>query len=89
MKTIINGKIYDTDQAALIGKRRIALDYYYCLEQLYLTKKGHYFLCKYVIDDDSSYTSFFAFSEEEAKKWAEQYLSAEEYCHSFGEPEEG
>lgn len=89
MKKIINGKLYDTDQSTLIGKRRITLDYYYCLEQLYLTRKGHYFLYKYAMDDDDSYTSFYALSEEQAKKWAETYLSAEEYCHSFGEPEEG
>ena len=31
---------------------------------------------------------FTPLTEMEAMKWAERYLSAEEYCDIFGEPEE-
>ena len=71
----------------------------YCREELYLTKKGTYFiygeggaLSKYsktVGDDFTAGNAFKILTHRGAKEWAEQNLSADEYIEIFGEPEEG
>jgi hypothetical protein len=48
MKAIINRKKYDTECSEEIGSwnnEASSLDFGYCSEKLYRTKKGNYFLC--------------------------------------------
>jgi len=47
MKKIINRKVYNTETAELIGKYWNGLstnDFHYVYEELYITKKGNWFL---------------------------------------------
>jgi hypothetical protein len=46
MKKVINGKVYDTEKATLIGEYRFSnpTDFYYYEEALYKSKKGQFFI---------------------------------------------
>ena len=102
MKKIIKGKVYDTDTAKEIGffsntdSRR---DFHWCEEKLYLKRTGEYFLygeggpkSKYAQRVDfrtySEGSDIFALTFEEAREWAEEHLSAEEYIEAFGAEED-
>lgn len=101
MKKIINGKMYNTETAKEIGSwsnNRSYSDFSYCEETLYLKKTGEYFLfgeggpmtryaerCGDMLCDGSE---IHPMTEEQAKRWAEQRLDADEYIAAFGEPEE-
>lgn len=98
MKKIINGNLYNTESAKLIGDTISGsgvndLRYYY--EQLYLKKTGEFFLSgrggpmtKYAVSvDQNSYSGgskIFPLSYEEAKEWSEKHLTADEYEDVFG-----
>ena len=99
MKKIINGKIYDTDTAKEIGSQDNGLytnDLYYVCETLYKKKTGEFFL----LGEGGAGTNYskrcgsnnwcgsstiIPMSFEEAQKWAEKHLSADEYQQIFGE----
>ena len=73
-------------------------DFNYCSECLYLTKSGAYFLHgeghansrygKWVGNSGGWGEEIRPYAPEEARKWAEENLAAEEYEKAFGEPEE-
>lgn len=96
MKKIIGGKTYNTDTAALIGKWDNGLPYNdlaYCGESLYKTKNGRYFvygvggpMSKYSIstgNTTSGSENIMAIDICTAQKWAERYLTVEEYMNEF------
>lgn len=101
MKKVVQGVLCDTETARLLGEyqnsNRSQFDFY--KEELYRTKSGKYFL--YGEGHAASpYARKVAQSEwapgeqikllplEAARKWAEEYLSGDEYIAAFGVPEE-
>ena len=100
MKTILNGRFYDTESATLIGRcitvRPCDLDSSW--EELYRKKNGEFFL----IGEGGPHSKYGAFidkkwlaggalevlSEDEARKWAEYNLEADEYMAVFGKVDE-
>ena len=49
MKKIINGRLYNTDTAKLIGSWSNGLsssDFHYCTEDIYQKQNGEYFFCR-------------------------------------------
>lgn len=102
MKQIIDGKLYNTKTATFLGEYQYSnsRDFHFLYEALYKTKKGTYFLygeggplSKYVkASGNNSYggsSEITLMSEKEAKEWAEENISADEYLDIFGELEEG
>lgn len=101
MRKIINGKMYDTNTAKVIGtwSNYKYGDFNYCEETLYKKKTGEYFLygeggalSKYAKscgnNDTCGGSEFIPLSKNEAKKWMECNTSAEKYIAEFGEVEE-
>ena len=102
MKKVIEGKLYNTDTAKLIGEWSNNLggrDLNFLSESLYLTKSGAYFLygeggpnTKYSVSVGNNSWSggeqIQPMSPLSAREWAEKNLTAEEYSKAFGEPEE-
>lgn len=102
MKKIINGKKYDTDTAKEVGYWNNGLlcsDFCYIEETLYKKKTGEFFLCgrggaitKYTERVSEGFSgpgkAIVPLTEDEAKKWAEDHLTVEEYEGIFGEVEE-
>lgn len=101
MKRIINNKVYDTDKAKRVGtwdNGHNTSDFRYCSEDLYLKRNGEFFLygeggpmSKYVKrhGSDVGYGERISpLSYEEAQKWAEKHLDADDYIAVFGTPEE-
>jgi hypothetical protein len=92
MKKIINGKLYDTETATKLGTLTVRCN---IIPQqsftLYRTRKGTYFLCIISLDAETgeSFPEIEILSKKEAREWAEECLTADEYCQIFGEPEEG
>ncbi len=102
MKKIINGKRYDTNTAKHIHGTRnsIPSDFAYWREDLYVKRTGEYFLhgqggpmSKYSQQvGQNEWTGgqkIVPLNLKEAQKWAEKYLSADEYEEIFGKAEEG
>ena len=95
MKKVINGKMYNTDTAELLGEySNSEYGFNHVYEGLYVTKNGTYFL--HGEGGPNTYYGRYAtcrnielLSVEEAKKWAETHLDADEYIEAFGEIEEG
>lgn len=100
MKKIINGKLYDTDTARLIGTWDNGESSLNCVEEgLYRKKTGEFFLhgigganTKYA---ESLGSNSWCGSEkiiplpyDEAQQWAEEHLTSDEYEAIFGEVEE-
>ncbi len=89
MKKFIDGKMYDTKTAKLIGYYlyRYTGDTRFWYEALYVTKKGDYFL----LIENGPYTLPGSFKEispqsfESAKDWARDKLNAEDYMVEFSE----
>ena len=80
-KEIIDGKIYDTETATKIAFRcNICSAYNAFLEILYRKKNGQFFL--YTTGEINAYIAPLA--NEEAKKWCEEYASADTYQELFG-----
>lgn len=98
MKKIINGKKYDTETAKQIGVFANAgswRDFEHIEEALYLKKSGEYFLhgeggpqTKYAVSEgQNSWTGgqkIMPLSYDNAKEWAEENLTADEYEAAFG-----
>ena len=101
MKQIIKGKMYDTETAKMIGDYWNGLpnnDFRYCHEELYQKKSGEFFLygkggplTKYKEPFGNMWgggSRIFPMSEDEAKEWIENHLSADAFIELFGMPEE-
>jgi len=101
MKKIIGNKKYDTDTAKLIGSISYGYpsDLNYWNEELYQKKTGEFFLygvggpmSKYAHrigqNEWSGGEELFPLTPEEAKRWTEEHLTAEEYEEIFGACEE-
>ncbi len=101
MKKVIDGALYNTASAKMIGNWDNGLypnDFAYCEETLYRTKSGKYFLHGEG-GGNSKYGEWHGnsggpgeqirpYTPQEAREWAEEHLDADEYSAEFGEPEE-
>lgn len=99
MKKIINSRRYDTDTAKELGygcSRLPRTDYGFWEETLYQKRTGEYFLygkggpaSRYsVYDGQNSWSDgdrIIPMTAEQAMKWAEEHLEAEDYEKIFGE----
>lgn len=99
MKKIINGKVYDTGTAELVGEWSngyYANDFSYCSEDLYRKRTGEFFLhgdggamSKYAVSNGNNSwgggEKIIPLTYEAAQKWAEEHLSGEKYEAIFGE----
>lgn len=96
MKKVINGKMFNTESAKMLGRWENDFptnDFSYCKEELYLTKSGNYFLYgtggplsiygKRIGSNIHGDSVINAFTESEAKEWAEEHLSGDEYENAF------
>ena len=96
MKKIIGGKKYDTDTAKYLGYAGYSHpgDFNFWLERLYRKKTGEFFLhciggpmSKYArqigLNEWTGGEEIRPLSPEEAQKWAEKHLEAEEYEQIF------
>lgn len=101
MKKYFNSKVYDTDTAKLLAEYehsyKSQFDWY--KEQLYRKRTGEFFLygeghaaspyCTYSTDGGRDPgEKICPLTYEEARKWAEQKLEADDYDKIFGIPEE-
>lgn len=98
MKKIINGKVYNTETAERLSGWSDGLgwrDFNHVEEELYRKKTGEYFLygqggpmSRYAVSEGNGWSSgdrIMPMSYEEATKWAEKHLDADEYEEIFGE----
>lgn len=98
MKKVINGKMYNTETARLIGSwnNRDYGNFGYCEENLYQKKTGEFFLHgeggarskyarKYGSNTWGGGEDITPQTFEQARQWAEEYLTADEYEAAFGE----
>ena len=80
---------YNPETSQLLASRDNGLygnDFDYVKYELYQNEDGDYFIV--IKDNRSEYSDIYVVTEEEAKAWAEKYLSGEEYEEIFGEVEE-
>ena len=98
MKKIINGKVYDTASAKLVGEwdnGRYGRDFGRCAEDLYQKRTGEFFLhgsggpmSKYSVSyGDNEWgggEKIIPLTYTAAQKWAEDKLNAEQYEAIFG-----
>ena len=98
MKKIINGKVYDTASAKLVGEwdnGRYGMDFGRCAEDLYHKRTGEFFLhgsggpmSKYSVSyGDNEWgggEKIIPLTYTAAQKWAEDKLNAEQYEAIFG-----
>lgn len=102
MKKVINNKVYDTETARLIADvphTNIRGSEGACEQRLYLKKNGEFFLwlagarseivSNMALDNGvhDRERHFYPISYEQARKWAESEMSADEWLELF-EPEE-
>ena len=99
MKKIINGKLYSTETAKELGSwsnMADVRDFHQFVETLYRKKTGEFFLygeggpmTKYAVAEGSNSwrggSRIMPLSFQEARKWAEEKLQADEYESIFGE----
>lgn len=99
MKKIINGKSYDTEKAHEVGTWSNSYsprDFGYCWEGLYRKRTGEFFIhgeggpasiYRRAIDRNSwaGGEDIKPLTPEEARRWAEEKLEADEYEAEFGE----
>ena len=101
MKKIINGRMYNTETAKMVGEWNNGRygDFGYCSESLYQKKTGEFFLygeggpmSKYVVSCGSNSWGggemITPLNEKEAKQWSEHHITADEYENIFGEVDE-
>ena len=102
MKKIINGKLYDTETAKFLANYDNGKGYSnfgWVTECLYRKKTGEFFLhgqggaaSKYAksvgLNSWEEGERIMPLSYDEARKWAEDSLDADEYMDIFGAPEE-
>ena len=97
MKSIINGKEYDTSKAELIGEWDNGLsygDFAHCSEKLYRKRTGEFFLygeggpgSEYATTYGNRWRhgdTIIPFSEDAARAWCEINLNADKYEAIFG-----
>lgn len=96
MKKIIDGRRYDTDTAEeiAIAKHGYKNEYSYYEETLYCKRTGEYFLYGYghgksryakrSLDGWGPGEDIIPMTYEQARKWAEENLEADEYEAEFG-----
>ena len=103
MKKIINNKVYDTDTAKQIGAWDNGAgysDFNYMEETLYQKRTGEFFIhgvggpmTKYAVSCGNNSWSggekIIPLTYENAQKWAEEHLDADDYISIFGDPGEG
>lgn len=103
MKKIIEGKLYDTETAKEMGTWSNAggwRDFSHIEETLYRKRTGEFFLfgeggpmTKYAVSQGQNSWSggreIIPLTVANAREWAEEKLSADEYAEIFGMPEEG
>lgn len=92
MKKVINGKLYNTETAKLLGEDSYSHpgDLAHWSEELYQKRTGEYFLYgRYAQttgqNEWSSVEQIHPLTVENARQWTEQHLSADEYEAIFGE----
>lgn len=101
MKKIINGALYNTETAQVLGTWTNGLysnDFGYCAERLFQTKSGKYFLYgtgganskygKWHGNSGGPGEEIRPYTMKEAMEWAEEHLDGEDYIKIFGEPDE-
>lgn len=101
MKKIINGKVYDTETALLVGRwdsGHSANDFYGVTESLYRKKTGEYFIhgdggakTQYAKAVGNSWVGgelIKPVTLGEAKEFAKEYLTSDEYEKEFGLPDD-
>lgn len=101
MKKIINGKKYDTETAELVGSTDNGLfphDFNYLCHKLYRKRTGEYFLhseggtnTRYAVQDGTGWAGGGAIEPmgyDDARAWAEEHMTADEYEAEFGEVSE-
>lgn len=102
MKRIIDGRMYNTETATLVGHYNNGCsysDFHVIDESLYIKKTGEWFLygfggamTEYAVKCEDGMTGgsarIISFTDDEAKKWLEKYNLVDEYIKYFGEPEE-
>ncbi len=101
MKKIINGSLFNTETARLVGSWDNGIygnDFRSCSEDLYQTKSGKYFIhgeggamSTYAVhhgNNTSGSEQIRDLTASEAREWAEEKLDADEYQKEFGEVEE-
>ena len=98
MKKIISGKLYDTETAkgiAVWSNGRSYRDFNHCVETLYKKRTGEYFLhgvggpmSKYAVSCGQNQWSGGALitplTLDNARKWAEENMDADDYMQEFG-----
>lgn len=103
MRKIINGKKYDTETAKEIGSRfsgESRQDFSYVEETLYRKRTGEFFLygsggpaSRYAVrtgqNSWSGGSKIIPLSTQEARDWAEQYLTPDDFEAVFGAVTEG
>lgn len=100
MKKIINGKVYDTDTAKMVGSwdnGHPTNDFAYCSEELYRKKTGEFFLhgeggalsryASHSGDNSGWGEEIIPLTYNAAQEWAEKHLDGDGYCAIFGEPD--
>ena len=98
MKKVINGKLYNTETAKLLGADSYSnpSDFNYWIESLFQKRTGEYFLygqggpmSRYAQttgqNEWSGGEQIQPLTAENARRWAENHLSANEYEAIFGE----
>ena len=100
MKKVIDGALYNTETAKLVGSwTNHQRGFGYIKETLYRTKSGKYFVhgegganTRYSKSaGDNSWSggeNIEPMNPQAARKWAEEHLDADKYAAEFGEPEE-
>lgn len=101
MKKVINGKLYDTDKARYLGGDSYSnsRDFHHWTEELYQKRTGEFFLygeggpmSKYAESIGQNQWSggekIIPLTLNNAMKWAEEHLRAEDYEEIFGLPDE-
>ena len=101
MRRIIDGKMYNTDTATLVGEYSYGYmgQHEYWSEELYIKKTGEWFLygcggalSKYSEDCGNrticGSEEIIPYTPDEAKEWLMQYNYVNKYIKYFGEPEE-
>lgn len=102
MKKVINGKLYDTETAREVGSDSYLYprDFNHWVETLYVKRSGEYFLhgqggprSRYAVSvGQNSWEGgekIIPLSFENARKWAEEHMDADDYAEAFGMPDEG
>lgn len=101
MKKIISGSLYNTETARLVGEWDNGEGYGKFTradEDLYQTRSGKYFIhgrggamttyAEHCGNSTSGSEKIIPLTASEAREWAEEKLTADEYAAEFGEPDE-